>query len=231
MQRDHVSVERWSRGSSALHARDARAKFGALLAFLIAVSTTAPASQTAFAGYAALLAIAIAAARLPVPALIRRAALVLPFSAVFALITWWSGEPLLALALGEKSFLSAMAALLLIATTPLPELLRGLETLAVPRPLILVIQFLYRYLFVVLEQAQRMRLAARARGSRFGSAAGALAVLFARSWERADGIYQAMLARGFSGRFPGLPPSRFALADAAFLSLAIAASVGVRLAL
>ncbi|MGH9559432.1 MAG: energy-coupling factor transporter transmembrane component T family protein [Bryobacteraceae bacterium] len=227
----HVVVERWSRGSSPLHARDARAKFGALLAFLIAVSTTRPASQAAFAGYAALLAIAIAVARLPALAILARAAVVLPFSGVFALIVWWSGEPLRALALGEKSFLSAIAALLLAATTPLPELLRALDKLKIPRALILSIQFLYRYLFVALEQAQRMRHAVRARGARFGSAAGALAVLFARSFARAEGIYRAMLARGFSGTFPALPTSRFGLRDTAFMSIAIAVSIGIRLAL
>ncbi len=227
----HVVVERWSRGASPLHSRDARAKLGALLAFLIAVSTTPPQSQYAFLAYAALLGIAVVIARLPAIALIRRAMLVLPFSATFALITWIGGDRLRALALGEKSFLSGLAALLLVATTPLAELLRGLESFAVPRPLILVIQFLYRYLFVISEQAQHMRLAALSRGSGFRASAGALGVLFARSWERADGIYRAMLARGFDGRFPAFAPPRFRASDAAFLLSAAAAAAAVRLAL
>jgi len=232
----HVVVERWSRGSSPLHARDARAKLGALAAFLIAVSTTSEHAQAAFAAYAALLAIALFIARLPVAAVVRRAALVLPFSATFAVMTWWSGDHLRALALAEKSFLSGLAALLLVATTPLTELLHGLESIAVPRPLILVVQFLYRYLFVISEQAQHMRLAASCRlgpgrASRFHAAAGALGVLFARSWERADGIYRAMLARGFSGRFPLIVPKRFDARDAAFLCAAAGAAVVVRLAL
>jgi cobalt/nickel transport system permease protein len=228
----HVVVERWSRQKSPLHARDARAKLGALLVFLIAVSTTDAGAQTAFAAYAALLLAAIAAARLPFDALLRRAALVLPFSATFALITWWSGDPARALALAEKSFLSGLAALLLVATTPIPDLLRGLETWRVPRMLILVIQFLYRYLFVISEQAQHMKLAAASRrGWRFHAAAGALGVLFARSWERADGIYRAMLARGFSGRFPILSPPHWHAADAVFFCAAVSASVAIRLAL
>ena len=36
----HVVLERWSRGSSFLHDRDARAKILALLIFLVAVATT-----------------------------------------------------------------------------------------------------------------------------------------------------------------------------------------------
>jgi len=228
----HVVVERWSRGSSPLHARDPRAKLGALLGFLIAVSTTESGSQFAFAAYAALLAAAIIAARVPAGALVRRAALVLPFSATFALITWWSGDSARALALAEKSFLSGLAALILVATTPITDLLRSLETLHVPRVLILVIQFLYRYLFVISEQAQHMRLAAASRrGLRFRAAAGALGVLFARSWERADGIYRAMLARGFSGRFPALAPPHFHAADVVFFCASVSASLAIRLAL
>jgi cobalt/nickel transport system permease protein len=158
--------------------------------------------------------------------------LVLPFSATFALITWLSGDPARALALAEKSFLSGLAALLLIATTPLTPLLAALESLRLPRLLILVIQFLYRYLFVISEQAQHMRLAAQSRhsaGGSFAAAAGALSVLFARSWERADGIYRAMLARGFTGRFSAPQRPHLHLADAAFLAAVIAACFAIRL--
>ena len=229
----HVVVERWSRGSSPLHARDPLAKLAALLAFLIAVSTTPPRAQIAFAGYAALIAAAMAGSRLPLGGLVRRAALVLPFSATFAFITWLSGDSERALALAEKSFLSGLAALLLIATTPLTPLLAALESLRVPRLLILVIQFMYRYLFVISEQAQHMRLAAQSRraagGLGFTAAAGALGVLFARSWERADGIYRAMLARGFTGRFSQPQRPHLHLADAAFLAAVVAACLAIRL--
>jgi cobalt/nickel transport system permease protein len=232
----HVVVERWSRGASLLHTRDARAKLGALLAFLIAVSTTPQTAQPAFAAYAGLLLIALLASRLPFRALLGRAALVLPFSATFALVTWLAGDPLRALTLAEKSFLSGLAALLLVATTPIARLLAGLESLGVPKTLILVVQFLYRYLFVISEQAQHMRLAARCRQgparthrSGFHAAAGAVGVLFAKSWERADGIYHAMLSRGFRGNFSQLASARFGASDLAFLCAAVAALVAIRL--
>jgi cobalt/nickel transport system permease protein len=217
---------------------DARAKLALLLVFLVAVATTAPGSQWAYAGYAALLAIALVASRLPFAGILARAALVLPFSATFALITWWSGDPLRALSLAERSFLSGLAVLVLMATTPLVELIGALDSARVPRPLLLVIQFLYRYLFVISEQAQHMRMAARCRqgagrpaGARFHAAAGAVGVLFARSWERADGVYRAMLARGFTGRFPAFEPARFRLRDAAFLCAGSLLALAVRFGL
>ena len=190
-----------------------------------------------------LLAGALFASRLPVAGILGRAALVLPFSATFALITWWSGDAMRALSLAEKSFLSGLAVLITMATTPLVQLIGALDSARVPRPLLLVIQFLYRYLFVISEQAQHMRLAARCRQgtlrrglgrqgkARFHAAAGAVGVLFARSWERADGIYRAMLARGFTGRFPELLPARFGWRDAAFLCACAAVLLAVRLGL
>ena len=234
----HVVLERWSRRSSPLHARDARAKLGALLVFLISVATTSPRSQAAFAGYAVMLIAAVLASRLEVGGLLARTALVLPFSATFALVTWWSGDPVRALSLLEKSLLSGLAVLLTMATSPLARMMSALDAVGVPRTLLLVVQFLYRYLFVISEQAQHMRMASQSRrgagarrAARFHAAAGAVGVLFARSWERADGIYRAMLARGFNGRFPALESLRFGWRDAAFFSACALVCVAVRLEL
>lgn len=233
----HLVIDRWSRGASSVHARDPRSKLAALLVFLVALSTTPARAQGAFAAYAALLLLVAHKARLPILGLAGRAALVLPFSATFALITWWSGDAERALALAEKSYLSGMAALLLVATTPLTAWTAALESWHFPRMLILVIQFVYRYLFVIAEQAQRMRWAAVCRkGARreylnFSAAAGLVGVLFARSWERADGVYNAMLSRGFRGRFVPVAPAPFQTSDAIFFSTCLAGCLAIRLLL
>jgi cobalt/nickel transport system permease protein len=231
----HVVVEGWSRRSSFLHARDARAKLIVLLVFLVAVSTTPAGSWLAMASYAFLLLLAVAASRLPVRGLLFRAALALPFSATFALLTWLGGDAQRAAHLAARAFLSIFASLMLVSTTPVTQISAALDALRVPRTLILVIQFLYRYLFVISEQAQHMRLAALARGGYkrrgFRGAAGALGVLFARSWERAEGIYSAMLARGFRGRLHPPVQPHFHAADFAFLYLSVTACVGVRMVL
>jgi cobalt/nickel transport system permease protein len=230
----HLVVDRWSRGASVLHQRDPRAKLAALLVFLIALSTTPSSAQWGFAAYAVLLILAVNRARLPILGLAARAALILPFSATFALLTWWSGDSLRALALAEKSFLSGMAALLLVATTPLTGWTAALESWRAPRMLILVIQFVYRYLFVVAEQAQRMRWAAACRGPQkpgLRLAAGLVGVLFARSWQRADGVYHSMLSRGFRGRFVPAAPVPFGTSDALFFSTCLAACLAIRILL
>jgi cobalt/nickel transport system permease protein len=221
---------------------DARAKLIALLVVLVAIATTTKRAPWIYCGYFALLLAAIFVARLPLLAMLARAAVVLPFSAVFAMMAWWAGDASGALVFVAKSFLSIFAALTVAASTPWVRLLDALALLRVPGPLLLVTHFLGRYLFVVTDQAERMRLAAQSRGGATGgiskrwlggfqAAAGAVGVLFARSWERADGIYQAMLARGFMGRFPAPARVPFLARDAAFLGLSVAATMAIRLAL
>lgn len=234
----HVVLERWSRGASALHRRDPRAKIIALLVFLVVLATAHRALPEFASTLLVLLCGALIWARLPLAGALARAAIVLPFTLLFAAVCWWSGDPGRGLALLLKSYLSALAVLLVVSTTPLPALLRGLEMTGAPRFLLMVAQFLYRYLFVISEEAQHMSKAAASRGAslrglvangaRFRAAAGALAVLFARSYARAEDIHRAMLARGFLGHFQPLGALRFRRSDAAFAALASLAPVLLR---
>ena len=225
----HVILEHWAQGNSPLHLRDSRAKILALLAYLIVLATTPPGAVYRIVTYAIVALAGVVMSRLPILSLLGRAAVVLPFSLTFAVISWFGGDHLRAIALVEKTYLSAVAVLIVSGTTPLPALLRGFESLGVPRVLVSVIQFLYRYLFVISEQAQHMRLAAACRGGarktrrreRFQSAAGALGVLFARSYARADGIHRAMLARGYNGHLPVADAGRFRTSDGVFAVLTI----------
>ncbi len=112
--------------------------------------------------------------------------------------------------------------------------------MGVPRYLLMVAQFLYRYLFVISEEAQHMRAALQAKSGslrnnlwnreKFGAPAGVLSVLFARSYAHAEGIHQAMLARGFRGHFLTLSGRTFGSADALFVAAALTVIVGARVA-
>jgi cobalt/nickel transport system permease protein len=232
----HVALEHWAHGASALHRRDARAKILALLAFLVVLATTPSGAAMRIAAYAVVALAAVLIARLPLGGLLGRATVVLPFALTFAAVSWFAGDHPRAIALVEKTYLSTVAVLVVAGTTPLPALLQGFESLGAPRVLVSVIQFLYRYLFVISEQAQHMRLAAACRAgirktgrrTRFQAAAGALSVLFARSYFRADGIHRSMLSRGYNGQLPVADPERFKIADAAFAMLVVLTLAGLR---
>lgn len=226
----HVVLDGWSRRDSLVHRREARTKLIAVLLVLVWMGTADGVTPEFLAFYGGLLIAATLLARLPLLALLGRAALVLPLAVTFAGISALGGDTERAAALLVKSLFSSFAVLLLTATTRLPKLLRGVERLGAPRMLVMVVQFLYRYLFVLSETAQHMRLAARSRGGwRWSAAGGAAAVLFGSGYARAEGIHRAMLARGFTGHIEAGEGTRIGAGDVAMVALVSATLVTARL--
>jgi len=123
-------------------------------------------------------------------------------------------------------FVLGMAALIgLASTTRFPELLKGLEQLRVPRLLVTQLRFLYRYLFLLVEQAMHLRQARRARDAgrgpavwRWRAGAGQIGVLFLRTLEGAERMHLAMIARGYDGTIRLLRPLSWHAADTLFLA-------------
>ncbi len=153
----------------------------------------------------------------------------LPFCAIFAIFAWLDRDRNGAALLVVRAYAAGCVAVLFMAVTPISELLRALEQFHAPRFLLTVTQLLYRYLFVLMEDAQQARTAALSRGGFKGSfgfrgAAGALAVLFARSHMRADQINQAMISRGYTGSLPGLYRHPFRIADALLIAISVTLS-------
>lgn len=134
-----------------------------------------------------------------------------------------------------KATVGTVTAVLLGATTSFPDVLHGLERLRMPRLLIVIAAFMYRYLFVIVDEAHRMRaaLAARAFRPRHAGQVAALGrmvtALFLRSYDRGERVYLAMLARGYQGAMPRLTALSFARADMVFLA-ALVALVPIRIA-
>jgi cobalt/nickel transport system permease protein len=127
-----------------------------------------------------------------------------------------------------KGTLGVAASIVLAATTPVADLLRGLDRLRVPRVITAIAGFMVRYLGIVAGEAQRMHVARQSRGydprwlwQARGMAASA-GTLFVRSYERGERVYLAMLARGYDGTMPALAGARAAASDwwAAALPLA-----------
>jgi cobalt/nickel transport system permease protein len=137
-----------------------------------------------------------------------------------------------------KSWLSVQAALLLTFTTPFHDLLDALRELRLPRIMVAIIGFMYRYLAVLGDEAQRLMRARAARSAvaEGGSGGGSLAwrarvtgsmvgSLFLRSYERSERIYEAMLARGFEGTFRHMEARRIRTAEWGATALVILALV------
>lgn len=134
-----------------------------------------------------------------------------------------------------RSLLSVQMAILLTATTSFPDLLHALGHLRLPQPLVATLSFMYRYLFVLSDETTRLLRARRARSARLqgrksgGSilwraqvAGNMVGQLFLRSLERGDRVYQAMLARGFTGHLYTLNPHVMKRQDWLFTGLVVA---------
>jgi cobalt/nickel transport system permease protein len=232
-------MDAWARTNSAVHNMSPKAKIIILCAFLIAVSTTPPKAILNLGAFATFLFFGMVCSTLPVTALLVRSAFALPFNLTFAMLSYFSlGDVSYSVGLLFRGQLCVLGTLLMVATTPLPLLLRALESLGIPTVIVQVAQFIYRYLFVIADQGQRMRLAATARNSgkmvsRQGSlerAGGALAVLFSCSYQRAEKLHRATISRGPDGRFPILDAMPFGLNDTLTVIAFLCAILGVRLA-
>ena len=123
-----------------------------------------------------------------------------------------------------KAILGTLSAVMLGATTSFPDVLHALERLRAPRLLVLIAAFMYRYLFVIVEEVARMRAALAARGYAPRHALQAAAIgrvataLFLRTYERAERVHLAMLARGWNQAMPRLDVLVFRRTDALFLA-------------
>ena len=125
-----------------------------------------------------------------------------------------------------KFALTVSMTLLLIATTSFPGVCHAVRRLGVPSLLVSQLLFLYRYVFVLMEEALRI-IRARdmrsfgTRGAGMGVFARLVGILFLRTVDRAERIYDAMLSRGFQGDIPTLRRSRMAAADLAYIAAAV----------
>ena len=110
-----------------------------------------------------------------------------------------------------RSLLAFTIGLWLVHTTPFEQLLAAAQSLGMPRLFAVLLAFMYRYVFVLFDELQRMRTARRARS--FGSTSiwkewltttQLLGQLLIRALDRAERVHGAMCARGWQGRLRSL---------------------------
>lgn len=125
-----------------------------------------------------------------------------------------------------RGMMAVQAILILIRTCGFLGLCRGLRRLWVPTFLTDQLEFVYRYMSVLLLEAMTMKRAREARG--FGRKRFPLKIwkvligqLFLRSIDRAVRVHRAMLARGFNGTLPQAygNPSHIRVKDILYLLL------------
>jgi cobalt/nickel transport system permease protein len=232
-------LDPYQEGDSVIHLLDPRVKLVLTVAFIL---TTALIPIGAWPVYILLYAFVVSEAILSGLSyfnILKRTVFAIPFLlAALPLIFTTTGIPLFSVSIGVwgftatlagverfasiaiKSLISVQSAILLTVTTSFPDLLVAMRAVRVPRLLVAVFGLMWRYLFVLVDEALRM---VRARAARSGVsenadlkaggnltwrakiAGGMAGNLFVRSLERSDRIYIAMLSRGYDGDVRSMP--------------------------
>ncbi len=181
----HSFLDRYRQGTSAIHRLDPRLKLLATLAFVLATTSTPLRAWLSFLLLAMLVLSVILISQIPLTEALKHSAIALPFAGMVAVslpftragqIVWawhpfgWdlavTDEGLLLFAtVMVKAWLSVLVSGLLVATTPFPDLLKAMRALRTPAVLTAVISFMYRYLFVLVDEATRLQTAREARSA------------------------------------------------------------------
>ncbi|MBI4603298.1 MAG: cobalt ECF transporter T component CbiQ [Planctomycetes bacterium] len=253
----HPEIDRFAHLGSPLHRWDPRWKLASL--FLLAASFAAerpglrerpewardlPPALVAL-GFAAAL---VALSRIPFGFILWRLRGIAAFLlAVLLIVPWtWGAEGwapafsqagvLAALLMVARAFAIVLVTVLAFATSPFDRSMKALRALRMPAPLVQVVLFAYRYLFVYLDQLRRLGIAMRSRGFRARTdlrtlrvLGNGIGVLLVGSFERTARIQGAMVCRGFDGTFRTLDelrtrPSDVVLAAAVLSSGALLAA-------
>jgi len=220
---------------TVIHRLDPRVKLTATLLFILTVVSFPKYEVTGLLPFFLFPVLFFSLGDIPVKFIVQKVLFVSPFALFIGIFnpmldsrtaySLWgfpvSGGWVSFLSIMLKFLLTTTSALLLVATTSFPGVCHALQKLGMPELFVSQLLFLYRYIFVLTEEALRM---VRARDMRsFGKRGGGMrayislvGTFFLRSIERAERIYQAMLSRGFTGRLHAARPYRFSYSDAAF---------------
>jgi cobalt/nickel transport system permease protein len=241
-------------GSSPFHRWDVRTKIAALLChcFLVA-SLRHPAPALAAVGVS-LAALAVARASwirvamrlLAISGFVGMFLVVMPFTVpdrVGDTVVVVNGVDLLginlrglvlAATIAAKALAIALLMEPLLSTAPLPVTLHGLSRLGAPEVVGQMVLLSHRYVNVFRQEARRMASGMGVRGFRkrtdmetLRAVANFLGMLFVRSFERTERVFDAMRARGYRGRFPA--PARLRLRAGDLVLAAVWVGVGVAL--
>lgn len=236
--------------SSFIHHLDPRVKVVVTFFYILALSLTPEGAWWIFGFFLVLILAAVYLADLDFVFTIKRSFIVLPFvlaaiavpfttdgPSLFKIpgVGWTVTEPgaIRFVSILVRSWLAVQGAILLTATTRFSDLLWALGALRFPKPLVSTIGFMYRYLFVLADEALRMIRARAARSAQVpgrtrpsvgwhGRVVGSMVgSLFLRALARSERVYAAMLARGYDGQMRSLIQFRMTNIDWMVFVLAV----------
>lgn len=237
----HHFIDHFAMGDSVVHRLDARSKLLALLAYTVVLISFDRYTVADLAPMAVLPLSLLWFGRVPVGFALKRVLILSPFILMLVLMspiydrTLWtvtlgpwqarvSGGWLTAANIAAKFAFGVMALTALMCTTRFALLLEAMRRMGMPQIIVMQLGLLYRYIFVLIDEAMRVRRARDFRGAalapaerRLAAVGGVIGSLFIRTLDRSERVHLAMAARGYRGEPHSLSQLRFTIADGAFL--------------
>lgn len=201
----YTRLEQYANLDSPIQRLDPRVKTVCVILFVLAVVLTPATRFAAFFLFAILILSVVLLSEVPFGFVLKRSLVILPFAGMIGFFNLFYKPPIMFFNILVKSWLSVLSLIILSSTTDFPTLLKALESLRVPRLLTTIISFMYRYIFTLVDQVQKLERArvARSYGRRgvyqMKAMGNMLGSLFVNTYERGERIYSAMLARGYHG--------------------------------
>ncbi|MDH5174432.1 MAG: cobalt ECF transporter T component CbiQ [Elusimicrobiota bacterium] len=218
-----MHLEEFAEGKSLIHSLDPRIKLISFFPFIVIVAIARGLTVPSISLMASLILISFA--RLHMRALLNRLLavnlfilflwLILPFSvagkSIFTIghLTATSEGISYALTITLKANAIVLATIALVATIPIFRLVHALRHFKVPEKLVSLFFFCYRYISVLHEDYSALHNAMKMRAFKpttnvhtYRGYAYLVGMLVLKSYEHSEKVYQAMLCRGFKGKFP-----------------------------
>ena len=239
----HHFIDRFAMGDSPVHRLDARAKLLAVLAYTVVLISFGRYAVADLVPMAVMPLAMLWFARVPAWFALRRVAILSPFILMLVLMSplydqaphgvalgpWRYTVPggwLTAANMAIKFALGVLALTAMMCSTRFALLLEAMQRLGMPQVVVMQLGFLYRYLFVLVDEALRVRRARDFRGAalapagrRLAAAGGVIGTLFVRTLDRSQRVHLSMAARGYRGEARSLRQLRFTANDALFLTV------------
>jgi cobalt/nickel transport system permease protein len=232
----HKFLDQHSGLKSFLHRLDPRTKIIAFIGIVFFVVFTPASSPVPFFFYAALVFSCVAFSRVPWRFVLLRALSVLPFVLIVALplvIRRPSGQMAALGYILAKSVLAMVSVTVLVSTTYFADLLKGLQELRCPVLFLMIFSFLYRYVYLLMDEVMEMNQARESRAIsknqwlEIRTLANMAGNLFIRSYEKGEQVYLSMCSRGYDGRTKTLGRFAFGRNDRFFLGAVLTYLVSV----
>ena len=200
----HDFIDRYSHMASPVHRLPSGTKLAGGLVLLLSAALSPADAWGVFLALAVILGLLAVLSRIPPSFLLLRMAMIEPFIMGVGLLSLFQpGGVEVFTRLVVRGTVCLFTILLMTGVTPFSETVRVLRKIRMPGLLVTTVALMYRYVFVLVDETERMNRARACRTfrqSRSGlwrDRAGIIARLFVRSTERAERIYAAMCARGW----------------------------------